>query len=122
MAVSKKITKVITTHPSSLGDKPTSGGKKVISKEPAKAEEIEETPQASERGDKPTDKKRVCFFCQNGKTPGYTDLATLKRYVNERGKIVPRAKTGVCSKHQRALTRGVKYARHLALLPFTPKV
>lgn len=109
MAVSKKI----TIHLSSLGDKPTSLGK-----EPAKVEEIEETPPASEK----VDKKRVCFFCQNEKAPGYTDLATLKRYVNERGKIVPRAKTGVCSRHQRAVTRGVKYARHLALLPFTPKV
>ncbi len=101
MAVSKKITK------------------KVISKTPAKVEEVDETPQVSE---KVSERKRVCFFCQTKKTPSYTDLATLKRYVNERGKIVPKAKTGVCSKHQRAVTKGIKYARHLALLPFTPKV
>lgn len=91
-----------------------------------KVEEIKETLQNSEKtslGDKPTfDKRRVCFFCQNKKTPSYTDLVTLKRYANERGKIVPRMKTGVCSKHQRAVTKGIKYARHLALLSFTPKV
>ncbi len=110
MAVSKKI----TIHPSS-------GDKKVIAT-PAKVdkvEEVEETPQINE---KLGEKKRVCFFCQNKKDPTYTDLATLKRYVNDRGKIIPRMKTGICSKHQRAITRGIKYARHLALLPFTPKV
>lgn len=111
MAVSKKITKKVIA----------SGGKA-----PAKVEEQEEAPQISEKtplGDKPTfDKKRVCFFCQNQKEPSYTDLATLKRYINERAKIVPRMKTGVCAKHQRSITKGVKYARHLALLPFTPRV
>ena len=110
MTVSKKI----TIHPSSTGVKTPVKVEKV-----EEVEEIEEIPPVSE---KTSEKKRVCFFCQSKKDPSYTDLATLKRYVNERGKIVPRMKTGVCSKHQRAVTRGIKYARHLALLPFTPKV
>ncbi len=66
--------------------------------------------------------KRGCFFCQNKTAPTFTDIATLKRYVSDRGKIIPGARSGVCSKHQRQITRAVKYARHLALLPFTPEV
>ncbi len=61
---------------------------------------------------------RNCQFC-NGKTePDYKDAAILGKYITERGKLLPRSKTGVCSKHQRAITREVKRARHLALLPF----
>jgi len=101
MAVSKKITK------------------KVIGK---KEEKVEEPQAASPDSEKTFEKKRVCYFCQNKLNPTYTDLATLKKYVNERGKIVPRIKSGICSRHQRAVTRSIKYARHLALLPFTSKV
>lgn len=105
MAVSKKITKKVIATPS--------GGKK--------AEQVEVSSDVSADSDK-TDRKRVCYFCQNKLHPTYTDLVTLKKYVNERGKIMPRLKTGICSKHQRAVTRSIKYARHLSLLPFTPKV
>ncbi|MBI2599736.1 30S ribosomal protein S18 [Candidatus Daviesbacteria bacterium] len=66
--------------------------------------------------------KKVCYFCQSKTNPSYTDLANLRRYLTDRAKILPRARSGVCSKHQRAVARNIKYARHLALLPFVPKV
>ena len=49
----------------------------------------------------------------------YKDVNKLKRYVSERGKILPRRITGNCAKHQRALTVAIKRARHLALMPYT---
>jgi small subunit ribosomal protein S18 len=52
----------------------------------------------------------------------YKDIALLSKFLSERAKIVPRIKTGVSSKQQRALTRALKQARHLALLPFTVHV
>lgn len=59
-----------------------------------------------------------CGFCDNKVEPNYKDASALERFVTERGKILSRAKTGICSKHQRALTREVKRARHVAFLPF----
>ncbi|MBO7710623.1 MAG: 30S ribosomal protein S18 [Lachnospiraceae bacterium] len=64
-------------------------------------------------------RKKVCVFC--GKDMGeidYKDTAKLKRFVSERGKILPRRITGNCSKHQRALTVAVKRARHISLMPY----
>jgi small subunit ribosomal protein S18 len=49
----------------------------------------------------------------------YKDVGRLRRYINDRGKIEPRRKTGTCAKHQRRLTTALKRARVLALLPFT---
>ena len=49
----------------------------------------------------------------------YKDVNKLKRYVSERGKILPRRITGNCAKHQRALTVAIKRARHIALMPYT---
>ena len=49
----------------------------------------------------------------------YKDVAKLKRYVSERGKILPRRITGNCAKHQRALTVAIKRARHISLMPYT---
>ena len=65
-------------------------------------------------------RKKVCVFCgeKNGEID-YKDTNKLKRYVSERGKILPRRITGNCAKHQRALTVAVKRARHLALMPYT---
>ena len=48
----------------------------------------------------------------------YKDVATLKKFVSERGKILPRRITGNCAKHQRELTVAIKRARHIALLPY----
>ena len=65
-------------------------------------------------------RKKVCVFCgdKNG-VIDYKDVNKLKRYVSERGKILPRRITGNCAKHQRALTVAIKRARHIALMPYT---
>ena len=65
-------------------------------------------------------RKKVCLFCADeSKAISYKDVNTLKRYISERGKILPRRITGTCAKHQRAITTAVKRARHIALLPYT---
>jgi small subunit ribosomal protein S18 len=66
-------------------------------------------------------RKKVCVFCadKNYTDIDYKDINKLKRYVSERGKILPRRITGNCAKHQRALTVAVKRARHIALMPYT---
>ncbi len=65
-------------------------------------------------------RKKVCVFCgENAQPVDYKDVATLKKYISERGKILPRRVTGTCAKHQRAVTTAVKRARHIALLPYT---
>lgn len=87
---------------------------KKITPEPIK-EEATDSDQKPQR-------RRGCAFCQSKHSPSYQDIATLKRYLSERGKILPKIYTHTCSKHQRGVTRNVKYARHLSLLPFTPKV
>ena len=66
--------------------------------------------------------KRSCTFCDKKTEPSYTDSAMLRKLMNDRARILPRAKTGVCSKHQRRVSREIKHARHLALLPFVPKI
>lgn len=65
-------------------------------------------------------KKRVCVFCEE-KTNSidHKDVNKLKRFVSERGKILPRRITGNCAKHQRALTIAVKRSRHIALMAYT---
>ncbi len=64
-------------------------------------------------------KKKVCLFCENkDKAVDYKDVATLKKFVTEKGKILPSRQTGTCPKHQRALTVAIKRARNIALLPF----
>ena len=65
-------------------------------------------------------RKKVCIFCgdKNG-VIDYKDTNKLKRYVSERGKILPRRITGNCAKHQRALTDVYKRARHIALMPYS---
>ena len=66
-------------------------------------------------------KKKVCAFCSSTEGAGvidYKDVAKLRKYISERGKILPRRVTGTCAQHQRALTTAIKRARHIALLPF----
>lgn len=67
-------------------------------------------------------KKKVCYFCEASKEPTFTDSATLKKYVSDRSRIMPKIRTGACSRHQRKVTEQIKYARHLALLPFITRV
>jgi small subunit ribosomal protein S18 len=65
-------------------------------------------------------RRKVCSFCVDHVDEiGYKDVAKLRRYLSDRGKIEPRRKTGTCAKHQRRLTIALKRARHLALLPYT---
>mgnify|MGYP003296665218 CR=1 FL=1 len=65
-------------------------------------------------------RKKVCVFCgDKNNTIDFKDVNKLKRYVSERGKILPRRITGNCAKHQRALTVAVKRARQIALLPYS---
>ncbi len=78
----------------------------------------------SDRADSPMKRrggrrrKKVCVFCGKDNVIDYKDVNKLKRYVSERGKILPRRITGNCAKHQRALTVAVKRARHVALMPY----
>jgi len=62
--------------------------------------------------------RQKCFFCENKQIPQYQEPEILKKFISDRAKILSREKTGVCSRHQRRLTKSVKQARHLALLPF----
>ena len=80
---------------------------------------------AYNRGDSPNRRRggrrrrKVCAFCTEADAViDYKDVATLKKYVSERGKILPRRITGTCAKHQRALTVAIKRARHIALMPY----
>ncbi len=64
-------------------------------------------------------RKRVCVFCEEKVTNiDHKDVNKLKRFVSERGKILPRRITGNCAKHQRALTIAIKRSRHIALMPY----
>ncbi len=63
-------------------------------------------------------KKKTCIFCDESIVPSYKNVDVLKTKINERGKIMPRRITGVCAKHQRALSTEIKRARMVALLPF----
>ena len=65
-------------------------------------------------------RKKVCSFCvDHMEYIDYKDVAKLRRFISERGTILPRRVTGTCAHHQRALTVAIKRARHLALLPYT---
>lgn len=65
-------------------------------------------------------KKKVCSFCiDKVESIDYKEVAKLRKYVTERGKILPRRISGNCAVHQRQLTAAVKRARQIALLPFT---
>ena len=65
-------------------------------------------------------RKKVCGFCVDKvENIDYKDIARLRRYMSERGKILHRRVTGTCARHQRELTVAIKRARHLALLPYT---
>ena len=65
-------------------------------------------------------RKKQCPLCSNKNFElDYKNADQLKKFVNERGKILPRRATGACAKHQRVITLAVKRARHIAILPYT---
>lgn len=64
-------------------------------------------------------KKKVCAFCtEKNSVIDYKDVNKLKRYITEKGKIIPRRASGVCAEHQRDLALAIKRARYMALLPY----
>ncbi len=64
-------------------------------------------------------RRKVCTFCLDKATEiDYNDIAKLRKFITENGKIVPSRKNGVCAKHQRMLTTAIKRAREMALLPY----
>ncbi len=70
------------------------------------------------RGRKP--RRKVCAFCVDKiEYIDYKDVNRLRRFINERGKILPRRMSGNCAKHQRQLSEAIKRARAIALLPYT---
>lgn len=70
------------------------------------------------RGRRP--RRKVCQFCVDKvEHIDYKEIARLRRYINERGKILPRRMSGTCAKHQRQLSVAIKRARAIALLPYT---
>ena len=65
-------------------------------------------------------RKKVCIYCADKeKQIDYKDTQTLKRFISDRGKILPRRVTGACAKHQRKITTAIKRARQVALLPYS---
>jgi small subunit ribosomal protein S18 len=63
-------------------------------------------------------RKKVCQMCA-GKSVDYKDVMIVSKYINEKGKILPRRMTGACAKHQRHIANQIKVARYMALLPYT---
>lgn len=74
-------------------------------------------PERAQRGGRR--RRKVCSFCVDKvEAIDYKDVAKLRRYMSERGKILPRRTTGTCAAHQRQLTVAIKRARQIALLPY----
>lgn len=79
---------------------------------------VTEEKIAPKRFKKPS-RKKVCNFCVDKvEYIDYKDITKLRRYITEKGKIVPRRQTGTCAKHQRELTTAIKRARFMALIPY----
>ena len=65
-------------------------------------------------------RKKVCTLCSDKNFElDYKNAEQLKKFINEKGKILPRRATGACAKHQREITTAVKRARHIAIIPYT---
>lgn len=77
----------------------------------------EERAERRPRGRRP--RRKVCQFCVDKvQHIDYKDIPRLRRFITDRGKILPRRMSGNCAKHQRQLSTAIKRARHIALLPF----
>lgn len=76
--------------------------------------------RGAEAGVKKVRRRKFCNFCVNKEEMiDYKDINKIKRFVTDRGKILPQRATGTCATHQRKLSTAVKRARHIGLLPFT---
>jgi len=77
---------------------------------------------ANYRGNRYYTRSKVCQFCTDKSINiDYKNTELLQRYIDDTGKIRPRRQTGTCAKHQRAVAKAIKNARHIALLPFVGK-
>lgn len=86
---------------------------------PVAAAPATSAPAAPKRPAKRVQRRKVCTFCVDKATSiDYKDINKLRKYITEKGKILPRRMTGVCSEHQRDLAEAIKKARVMALLPF----
>ncbi|MFN2422009.1 MAG: 30S ribosomal protein S18 [Gemmatimonadota bacterium] len=65
-------------------------------------------------------RKKTCHFCESKVSIDYKDEMLLRRFTNDRGKILPRRVSGTCAKHQRELAVSIKRGRFLALIPYVP--
>ncbi|MEK7521867.1 MAG: 30S ribosomal protein S18 [Patescibacteria group bacterium] len=86
---------------------------------PRRSKKDEKDKRRDSRREFVSRKPAVCPYCQSKTLPTYKNWEELAKSVSDRGKILPRLRTGICAKHQRNLARAVKRARHLALLPFS---
>lgn len=98
-------------------DRPEGGPREERSEE--RQGEREPRPQRGRY--KPFFRRKVCKFCTKKASINYRDSDALRRFITERGKILPRRITGTCARHQRELAQAIKRARILALLPFVTK-
>jgi small subunit ribosomal protein S18 len=79
----------------------------------------ERDSEERDRGDRGPGRKKICKFCHDGiVTIDYKDEKHLRRFITERGKIVPKRISGTCAKHQRQLCSALKRARIMAIIPF----
>ncbi len=84
-----------------------------------KSENTARREDRSAQAAKPRKRRKVCSFCADKIAHiDYKDVPKLRRYVSERGKILPCRMTGTCAEHQRQLTVAIKRARYIALLPY----
>lgn len=84
-----------------------------------KTEVVANEEKSAPKRFKKTSRKKVCNFCEEKvEYIDYKDVNKLRRYITEKGKIVPRRQTGTCAKHQRELTVAIKRARFMALIPY----
>ena len=91
-----------------------------MAEEKAAREERTERRERAPRNRGRRGRRRVCSFCvDKAEYIDYKDTAKLRKYITERGKILPRRISGNCAKHQRELTEAIKRARIVALLPYT---
>ena len=67
-------------------------------------------------------RRKVCSYCKEKIKPDYKEVSLLRKFTTEKGKIIPRAKNGLCAKHGRLLSTAIKRARYMALMQYTAKV
>ena len=86
---------------------------------PEKTAPAAEEERATKRVVKRMPKRKVCAFCvEKSEGIDYKDVAKLKKYITEKGKILPSRMSGTCARHQRELSTAIKRARNMALLPY----